>query len=294
MDSRIRRIACALLVIGGLAAGGCSAARGQTSTRPEEKDPTANKADAGKAKDEKPTAKSDEPAKPKKPQKHRWELLSDHVYKWVHERRAVGTTSFHITREKPGAPGAFKANVKFSYENEGTSITSQRQYSLDANWRLVSFEVETGVRTIKNVSAVVEASARRNGNELITTTVMNGDRDRSSETRLDYARDAYVLWPQSVELWALYSPTLLPVDETKTIRVLYPYFAKTYKVTITPKGDVEFRLGTETIPCRRYRFRSDDRQLDGEIWADATGRMLAYKQGKLTISLEPGKADETK
>ncbi len=234
----------------------------------------------------KSTQDSESNAESKKIPRHRWKVGETYRYLWFTGRQRSGTTTFTI-KKHPKKEKWFKVEATNTFSHNITNLKTKRTYEIDENWILRRSEGTTDMLGIQDTTSHTEDTSFVDGNFLVVEAISNHDKDNTIRYKIPFNTKSLVMYPQCMEFWALFSPMLLPIEEKRAKKIIYPYFDRTYDVTFTKVGTVEHLRAGKTIELTHYKFKSANTQLYGEIWIDKKGKLYQYKQINPTKKTPP-------
>lgn len=230
------------------------------------------------------------------PEPHRWAVGEANRYLWFRGRERAGTTTFTVVPH-PTRDGFHVVQVSLSYDHQATQLRIQRTYEVDEQWRLRRTESVTTMAGARNSRSVVRETGFVDGKWLVMEVVNNESEAETNRFRVPLPAGTFAMFPQGLEFWALYLPHMLPLTPGVK-KIVYPHFDRTFEVEFERVGPVEHRHGEREVRLEHFKFQSKNRQIHGEVWIDAHGKLYQYKQthpkdgSTLVVVLETPKATE--
>lgn len=228
-----------------------------------------------------------------------WTADTEYVLSWTHERKRVGETRFRFRDLKappkdgakagaaPGPAERYVLTSRLEYSRDGNTQKTERELRFDSSLALLKYHTRSRLDAVNGAKAVQDAQGWREGKRLAIEVAQDSRGDRPARVELELPDGAWVLLASAPECLVLVLPRLLESEKPAPVPIAYPDFGKVFEVEFRPRGEEAVRLSGEgEVKCRRFEFSSGDRQLQGEVWIDARGRMLRYRQGSTEIQLE--------
>ena len=227
-----------------------------------------------------------------------WVLDQEHTFNWISERQKDGVTKFRLTdlaasKENNPMPSArYRLTSEWQFTAPGSSRKKELEVFLAADWSVLRFRSSEHFSGIDNKRANPVIEGAKEGDKLVLrSSEFKGKASEGKPTyEMDLPRDALIMPPQAIELWAVFLGQLGTArleEKNKQFPIAYPEFGKTFLVQFQLEDDKPLEFpGQDPIPCKHYSFKSQDKQLQGELWLDKESRLIRYQQGKRTVQLE--------